>query len=88
MTTHYLKTWPNFYQEIVTGDKTFEIRNGSDRFFQSGDTLILQEYDPVQQVYTGREIIRQVGFLLRGEWGLKLEYVCMSLLPMLEGEIK
>lgn len=42
---HDLKTWPEFFQAVKRGDKTFELRN-NDRKFSVGDTLNLQEYDP------------------------------------------
>lgn len=42
---HELKIWPQFYCRVVDGSKTFEIRN-NDRSFQSGDTVILKEWDP------------------------------------------
>lgn len=42
---HELKIWPQFYCRVADGSKTFEIRN-NDRAFQSGDTVILKEWDP------------------------------------------
>lgn len=45
MKTHYLKTLPAYFDAVHRGDKTFEIRS-NDRDFQTGDTLVLQEYHP------------------------------------------
>lgn len=42
---HELKIWPQFYQRVADGSKTFEVRN-NDRNFQFGDTVTLREYDP------------------------------------------
>lgn len=42
---HVLKIWPQYYQRVSDGSKTFEVRN-NDRGFQSGDTVTLREYDP------------------------------------------
>lgn len=41
---HYLKTWPEFYDAILKGEKPFEIRR-NDRDFRVGDFLVLQEFD-------------------------------------------
>ncbi len=42
---HELKIWPQYYCRVADGSKTFEIRK-NDRAFQSGDTVILKEWDP------------------------------------------
>lgn len=41
---HDLKTAPVYFERVVSGEKTFEVRK-DDRGFQSGDTLILREWD-------------------------------------------
>lgn len=44
-TTHDLKCWPEFFDAIVDGRKTFEVRK-NDRGYQTGDTLLLRKWDP------------------------------------------
>ena len=65
--THELKTLPEYFQRILSGEKNFEVRK-NDRGFQKGDTVILQEYDPKiayeLHSYTGREIKAEIGFVL------------------------
>lgn len=51
---HKLKTWSVFYWDVVVGAKTFDIRI-NDRNFQVGDELILREYDPDNEKYTGEK---------------------------------
>jgi len=46
MATHELKILPCYYDAVSSGDKTFEIRDNSDRGFQKGDLIILKEFDP------------------------------------------
>jgi len=45
---HELKTLPVYFEAVLRGEKSFEIRDNSDRGFQKGDTVILREYDPVR----------------------------------------
>jgi hypothetical protein len=83
---HDLKCWPEFFAVILSGDKTFELRK-DDRFYSSGDTLLLREYDPKTLSYSGREIKKYVPHLLRhkpgagcaAEFGLSPGYVILSL---------
>lgn len=42
---HELKIWPQYYCRVADGSKTFEVRD-NDRGFQSGDTVVLKEWDP------------------------------------------
>ncbi len=42
---HYLKTWPEYYEAILSGDKKHEIRV-NDRKYEVGDILRLEEFDP------------------------------------------
>lgn len=83
--THSLKTWPIYFERLLTGEKTFEVRK-DDRGYQSGDTLILSEWVPPSATstgsYTGRSLKFRVGFVFRQGVGVDLgEYVVMSLLP-------
>ncbi len=41
--THELKILPVYFQAVLSGDKTFEVRENSDRGFQKGDTVFLNE---------------------------------------------
>lgn len=45
-TTHDLKTWPEFYEAVADGSKTFEVRK-NDRDFKVGDTLLIRHYEPM-----------------------------------------
>lgn len=76
---HELKCWPDFFQAIVDGDKTFEVRR-NDRGFQAGDVLRLREHDPkkVSHNYTGAETHKRVTYVLSG-WGIEPGFVVMGL---------
>lgn len=52
--THVLKSWTLFFSDILTGERTSDIRATNDRRFMKGDLMELQEWDPVRGKYTGR----------------------------------
>jgi len=75
---HDLKTWPDFFRVILTGEKRFEMRK-DDRGFQAGDTLLLREWSKAAG-YSGRIVRAEVLYLLGGQWpGLEAGYVVMSI---------
>lgn len=61
---HKLKTWPHYFEAVVSGEKTFEVRK-DDREFKVGDVLELNEWDPKDQKFTGRLVERVVTYKLR-----------------------
>lgn len=77
MATHNLKTWPEFFKRVLSGEKTFEYRK-NDRNFQPGDNLILEEYDP----FLKRRLDRDVRVIVRtvdtGLPGLPDDYCIMG----------
>lgn len=60
---HDLKTWPEFFADLLAGRKPFELRK-NDRDFQVGDDLYLHEYDPATNSYSGRVLVRRVDYIL------------------------
>jgi len=80
MTVHTLKTWPEPFEAIKAGVKTFEFRRDDGRNFQPGDTLILDEWRPDKQKFTGDSVTVRVGFVVRGpDFGVPDGYVVMAL---------
>lgn len=53
---HVLKSWPAFFRPIVAGIRTHELRY-DDRGFSVGDQLLLREFDPTREEYTGAELV-------------------------------
>jgi hypothetical protein len=76
--THKLRTWPRFFKAVSEGYKTFEAQK-DDRNYSQGDTLILQEYDQLENRYTGREQVAKVTFVLRKYKGLVPGFCIMGL---------
>lgn len=44
---HELKCWPEYFMQILSGEKPFEIRN-DDRDYKVGDFLLLREFVPCE----------------------------------------
>lgn len=83
MKVHELKTWPEYFEAIIRGVKTFEIRK-NDRDFNTGDFLALYEYDPSTEEYTGREASAFVTYVMRGKpigesFGIECGYALMAI---------
>lgn len=93
MPTHQLKCWPEFFDAVASGQKTFEVRK-NDRGYQAGDTLILRAYDPhpmwpgchwvsaagdrtIVEEYAATVTVR-VSYVLSG-MGIEPGYVCMAI---------
>lgn len=75
---HALKTWPVVYQLTIAGLKTFEVRK-NDRDFKPDDVLVLREYNPDRDEYTGRMSAFKVTFVLQGDFGLPPGLCVMSI---------
>lgn len=61
---HHLKIWPQFFDPVNDGSKSFEYRK-NDRNYRLGDELILREYDPTYDKYSGRQVRVRVTYVLR-----------------------
>jgi Domain of unknown function (DUF3850) len=78
MTVHKLKTFPAFFKDVYWGRKKFEVRY-NDRNFQVGDTLCLQEFDGMTQMYSGQEISKIVTYILDDPRFVKEGFVVMGI---------
>jgi hypothetical protein len=75
---HALKTWPEYFEAVASGEKTFEVRR-DDRGFQKGDVLVLHKYQPGKG-YLGGTVYRRVTWILTGgQLGIEPGYVVMGL---------
>jgi len=89
MLIHELKCWPEFYDAMASGAKTFDIRK-DDRPYAVGDLLAMRWWDPEREAYAkvdgcnsfGRPeiLLFQVTYCLRHKppWVLA-HYVAMGL---------
>ena len=80
--TMNLKCWPEYFELILSGQKTFEARSNHDREFAPGQVINLCEYDPSTNEYTGRQRCFKIGFILSGQFGIPDNVSILSLLPV------
>ena len=60
---HRIKTVQPYFGDMKTGLKTFESRK-DDRNYQVGDILVLLEYDPRTDTYSGDVLVKRVTYKL------------------------
>jgi ribosomal protein S17 len=58
------KVWPEYFQRIIGGDKKYELRL-ADFECGIGDVLLLKEWDPKTKEYTGREVSKEVTYVIK-----------------------
>jgi len=56
------KMWTGYYELISSGKKRYDLRL-NDFEAHEGDTLVLDEWDPKTQKYTGRKIKKKVTYV-------------------------
>ena len=76
--THELKIHPEYYKDVLLGLKKVEVRL-NDRNYQEGELLILNEFDPKTEKYTGSQLKRKVDFIICDVAGLDPDYVIMQI---------
>ncbi|MGV3695520.1 DUF3850 domain-containing protein [Flavobacterium sp.] len=77
MKHHDLKTIEPFYTDIVLKGKRLEIRI-DDRDYQPEDTVILRQYDPEKQDFSGRKVKGVITYVLRGYPAIQEGYCAFS----------
>ena len=63
MKYHKLKVWSEYMDDLLNGNKTFEVRF-NDRNYQIGDMLRLSEYDNKNEIYLKRVLLVKITYIL------------------------
>lgn len=80
MARQEMKAWPEPFEAIWRGRKTFEYRpDDRDPPYGEGDLLILREWDSDIGAYSGRKILAEAGYVARGAFGIPEGYCVISL---------
>ena len=75
---HELKTIQPYFDDVVNGVKTFEVRK-HDRDFKVGDELILREYNLESNTYSGKNVHMEITYILDSENYCKEGYVVLGI---------
>lgn len=77
--THELKIRPQFFDKVISGEKTFEIRK-NDRNFIVGDRIILKEYDK-ETGFTGRNAVFEITYVMTDTEFVKKGFAVLVIKP-------
>ena len=64
MPTIHKKVWPEYFKQIISGKKKFELRL-ADFEINEGDILVLEEWNNDRKEYTGRKVETLVTYILK-----------------------
>lgn len=79
---HELKCDMGYYNHVVDGTKTFELRK-NDRDYKVGDRLLLRETTPLGS-YTGEACLVEVTYVLPGYNGVLVPGHCILAVKLIE----
>ena len=77
---HQLKSWPEYYEAIADGSKSFDLRI-DDRKYEVGDLVQFEEFRPATNNYTGMVTQRRITYILRDFAGLMPGYCIIAIEP-------
>jgi hypothetical protein len=75
---HYLKTWTPFFKAVKSGTKQFEVRK-NDRDYEVGDTLILNDFNPSTEKFSGDWVPKLVIYKLDDTRFVKEGFVILGM---------
>lgn len=58
------KAWPYLFEKTLSGEKQFDLRIAEFEC-EVGDILVLREWDPEKNEYTGRELEKEISFIVK-----------------------
>lgn len=78
---HQVKCINPFFEDVMAGRKTFEIRK-NDRDYKVGDLMILREYSLEREKYMGRRYLVEITYIYEGskhgKFGLHKGFVILG----------
>ena len=81
MKRHELKLVQPYFEDVWNRVKTFELRK-NDRDFKVGDSVMLREYDSINQTFLNRYVYVTITYILKGGiYGLEKGYCIFGFKP-------
>lgn len=77
-TVHILKTRPDFFEQVRFGEKTADVRK-NDRNFKRGDFILLMEFNPNTQTFTGKFCEVLITAIVKDFLGIEKGYCVLSI---------
>lgn len=77
MKKHELKIYPEYFWPVLQLQKTFEIRR-NDSDFQVEDVLVLREYNPLTESYSGFVVEKTITYITN--YAQKENYVVLAII--------
>lgn len=82
MKIHECKIWPQYFNDIVYGSKSFEIRKDDrEGGYQVGERMRLYEFDMIKG-YTGRWYLVEITYKIKDVDGLIGGYCVLGIKPL------
>lgn len=79
---HELKTWPEYFEAVCSGRKSFEVRK-NDRDFKEGDILLLNKWDNKKNQYEGAQRSFKITYVLKGgQFGIDKDFCVLGIKPL------
>ena len=75
---HELKCWPYYFILVIQGRKPFEIRI-NDRNYKCGQRVLLREYYPELDDYSGNTFSFRISYVLKNHVGLKKGFCILGI---------
>lgn len=77
---HEVKTWPEYFDAVRSGAKTFEVRK-NDRPYAVSDLLVQRKWDPRTESYVDEPSLwHRITYVLQGgQFGIEDGYVVLGL---------
>jgi len=77
---HSIKCVNPFFEDVLAGKKTFEVRK-NDRRYKVGDLLLLHEYNPEREIYMKRRCLVEVTYMIKGSslYGIRKGYAILGI---------
>lgn len=87
---HQLKIFPSYFKAIVDGRKRHEVRNKKERSFEENQNILLREWNPDTEKYTGRELIVRATYISDGDDSVTdlPETVCVISIAVIEQNLE